>query len=78
MTKEEKKEFFGEKREENKAEREAHRNVIDKLIDGEELNAEEKIILEEIKTIRVERATKKAEREALMEEIKPILTKVRA
>jgi hypothetical protein len=66
MTDEEKKAFFEAKSterkaemENKKAERESHEAIIDKLINGEELSADEKVILEEIK---IKRAERKAER----------------
>lgn len=69
MSDDEKKVFFEEKRAERQADMEArkvdriaHEAVIDKLIDGEALTAEEKVILEEIKVKRAERKAKMGER----------------
>lgn len=69
MTDDEKKSFFDEKKELRKVEmedrkviREWHEAVIDKLIDWEELNEDEKAILEEIKVRRAERKAKRLER----------------
>lgn len=78
MTADEKKAFMDKKFVEFQAKKEAHKNVINKLIDGKELTAEEKVVLQEIKTTRDERVVKKAEIDTLMNEMKPILTKVRA
>jgi hypothetical protein len=69
MTNDEKKEFFDTNRIERKAymdtrklERQSHEAVIDKLINGETLTAEEEVIREEIKI-------KRADRKAKMEEL---------
>ncbi|NDK08545.1 hypothetical protein EOM39_04870 [Candidatus Gracilibacteria bacterium] len=78
MSDTEKQEFFEKKREEQKAKMEAHENVIDKVLAGSTLTAEEETIKQEIITQRTERKTKIAEMEAKIAEIKPILEKKKA
>jgi len=48
MTDEERRAFFETKKEEMKAQKEARKNVIDKLIDGEALSSDEEVIRAEI------------------------------
>jgi len=78
MDKEEKKEFFMNKKNELKAVYLKHEAVIDKLLNGESLTSEDKQIVEEIKTKRAERKMKMEERKAKMESIKEIITKKKA
>lgn len=73
MTTEERQAFFEQKKAEiqaqmevKKAERDAHESVIDKLINGDSLSAEEQVILEEIKQKRAERQ----ELRALMDKLR--------
>lgn len=82
MTDDEKTTFFEQKRAEKKAEieakkieREKHEAIIDKLIDGDTLTDEEKVILEEIKTKRAERKIAQQQNEEKMQEIKMIMEK---
>lgn len=60
-----------------KGNNDSYRTVIDKLIDGETLTVEDKVVLNEIKTKRAEREIYKAEREAKRVEIEPIMEKYR-
>ena len=55
MTNEERTEYFENKRAERDVQRESHRAVMDKLLNQEELTAEEQEILDEIKTFRSQR-----------------------
>lgn len=64
MTESQKREFFEKKRAEKKAKQTAQENVIDKLLAGETLTAEEEKIRQEMITERNARAEKKAEMKA--------------
>lgn len=75
MSDEEKKTFFDTKKSEMKAERESHRNVIDKLLAGETLTAEEETIRAEIIKKRAERKAQMEERKAKMETVKTLVEK---
>lgn len=61
MTSEEKQAFFEAKKSENKAKIQARENVIDKLLSGEVLTAEEEKIRQEIIQKRAERKAKMSE-----------------
>lgn len=78
MTDTEKQAFFETKMTAEKALRDAKETVIDKLINGETLSDAEKATLATIKTERAQEKAERADREAKMTEIKPILEKVRA
>ena len=82
MTDDEKTAFFENIRDKKQAEievkkveREKHEAVIDKLIDWEELNSEEKLILEEIKIKRAERKKRREEIEENRKEAKILMNK---
>lgn len=64
MTESQKREFFEKKRAEKKAKRTAQENIIDKLLAGETLTAEEEKIRQEIISERKVHAEKKAEMKA--------------
>lgn len=74
MSDDEKKAFFETKRSENEAKMEARENVIDKLLNGEALSADEEKIKEEIKLQRAEMKAKRAE----MKELRTLMEKQKA
>jgi hypothetical protein len=53
-------------------------NVINKLMDGETLTADEQITLNEMKVQRTQREALRTEREAKRAELEPIIAKKRA
>lgn len=65
MTDEQKQTFFETKRAEQEAKMEARETVIDKLLNGETLTDADKLIVEEIKTERVEQKQRKLQAEEL-------------
>ena len=58
--------------------RESHKNVMNKLMDGETLTNDEQILVEEMKTRRAENSVYREERQAKREELAPIIEKRRA
>lgn len=78
MNDEQKQAFFETKRAEQKAKREARENVIDKLLAGETLTAEEENLRAEIIKERAERKVKMQEMEQKREEMKTIMEKKKA
>lgn len=56
----------------------SHRTVIDKLINWETLTADDKTVLEEIKTQRAEAETYRNQMDAQRAELEPIYEKIRA
>jgi hypothetical protein len=75
MSNDEKRAFFQEKKTEMKAEREVKEAVIDKLLSGNSLSAEEKILRQEIISERAERKAKMQERKTQIEEIRALKEK---
>lgn len=73
MTDEQKQAFFEAKRQEQEVKMEAREVVIDKLLNGETLTDEQKVIVEEIKAQRAEHKAKKAE----MESVRVLFEKVK-
>lgn len=73
MTDEQKQAFFEAKRQEQEVKMEAREVVIDKLLNGETLTDEQKVIVEEIKAQRAEHKEKKAE----MESVRVLFEKVK-
>lgn len=67
MTETQKKEFFETKRAEKRAEKEKYENVIDKLLKGEVLTAEEEALRAEIIQKRAEKQEKREKIKAIME-----------
>lgn len=78
MTDTEKQAFFEKKREENKVKRDAHENVIDKVLAGKTLTSDEETTKQEIIKERADKKAQKVQMEAKMTEIKPILDKKKA
>lgn len=77
MTDDEKKAFFDTKREEKEAEREAHENVIDKVLAWDSLTSEEEAIKNEIIEKRAEREVEREARETERAEMEPIFEKLK-
>lgn len=75
MTDEQKKAFYETKRAESEAKRTAHEAVIDKLLAGTTLTAEEETIRQEIITARAERKAREVEMQAKREQLKVVLEK---
>lgn len=75
MTDTQKKEFFEKKRAEMEAKMTAENTVIDKLLAGQTLTAEEEALRKTIITERAQRKTEMETRKAEMEKIKTILDK---
>ncbi len=73
MTDEQKQAFFEAKRQEQEVKMEAREVVIDKILNGETLTDEQKVIVEEIKAQRAEHKAKKAE----MESVRVLFEKVK-
>lgn len=78
MSDTEKKAFFEKKRAEMEAKRDAHEAVIDKLLAGTALMADEEKIRQEIISKRAEMKKERAEMEAKRKEIEAILAKKQA
>lgn len=68
MTETEKAEFFQKKQSEHKAKKEAKEAVLDKILAGQSLTADEEIIRQEIIADRAEKKARKAERQAQKDE----------
>ncbi len=75
MTNTEKQAFFEKKRTEMEAKRDAHEAVVDKLLAGTTLTADEEKIRQEIIAHRTEMKAKRAEMEANRTKIQAILEK---
>jgi len=76
MTQEERQTYFEAKKAEMEAKRASHEAVIEKLLNGETLTAEDKIVIEEMKAQREERKLKQAEMQAKREKLLEIKTKL--
>lgn len=76
MTTEEKQTYFETKKAEIQAKHEAKESVIDKLLNGETLTADDKKVVEEIKAQRAEQKTKKSEMEAKRVQMESLKTKL--
>lgn len=76
MTQEERQTYFETKKAEMEARMDSHEAVIDKLLNGETLTADEKKLVEEIKAQRAEHKAKKAEMEAKRTQMDAIKTKL--
>ncbi len=78
MSDTEKKAFFDKKRAEMDAKRDAHEIVIDKLLAGTALTADEETIRQEIIKNRADMKTKRAEMEAKRTQIEAVIAKKNA
>lgn len=78
MSDTERQEFMSAKKEEMTAKREAQEAVIDALLAGDTLSADQEAVKQEIINERAERKTAMAEKQAQMEILKPIMEKKRA
>jgi len=58
--------------------RESHRTIMNKLMDGETLTSSEQVILDEMKLKRTENEELRAERQAKKDELAPIFEKKKA
>ena len=78
MTTEQKQAFLAQKRAEMEARRTAHETVIDKLLAGQALTAQEETTRQEIIKERAERKTEMTARKAQLEKLKTVLEKQKA